>query len=182
MVREYGVPLSVYQDRHSALKRNDPHWTLEEQLIYALSPQAKGRIERLFGTFQDRLIAELQRAGITDREQANLFLEGFLEAHNRQFSRASEKPQKAWRPVVRGVDIDRVCSFRYEATVGNDNTVRLGGITITWRVYYRGKHIAQHEATQLQQPIRALKRSKSKAKAASPHSWVYAASAPQYSP
>jgi hypothetical protein len=150
MVREYGLPLSVYQDRHSALKRNDPHWSLEEQLrgrqdptqvgwaleeleiepLYALSPQAKGRIERLFGTLQDRLIAELQRAGITDRERANLFLESFLEAHNRQFSQASEKPQKAWRPVPRGLNIDRICSFRYEATVGNDNTVRLGGITI----------------------------------------------------
>ena len=85
MLREYGIPLSIYQDRHSALKRNDPHWSLEEQLrgrqdptqvgwaleelgiepIYALSPQAKGRIERLFGTLQDRLIAELQKAGIT---------------------------------------------------------------------------------------------------------------------
>ena len=150
MVRQYGIPLCIYQDRHSALKRNDSHWSLEEQLrgrqdptqvgwaleelgiepLYALSPQAKGRIERLFGTLQDRLIAELQRAGIADRERANLFLEGFLEAHNRQFSRTSEKPHKAWRPVPRGMDIDRVCSFRYEATVGNDNTVRLGGITI----------------------------------------------------
>ena len=224
MVRDYGIPLSIYQDRHSALKRNDPHWSLEEQLrgrqdptqvgwaleelgiepLYALSPQAKGRIERLFGTLQDRLIAELQKAGITDRENANLFLEGFLEAHNRQFSRASEKPQKAWRPVPRGMDIDRLCSFRYEATVGNDNTVRLGGITIdipagpwrasyakarvevrqllngSWRVYYKGQQIAQHESTQLREPIRALRRSKRRAKAASPHSWVYAASAPPY--
>ncbi len=222
MLREYGIPLSIYQDRHSALKRNDPHWSLEEQLrgrqdptqvgwalqelsiepIYALSPQAKGRIERLFGTLQDRLIAELQKAGITDRERANLFLEGFLEAHNRQFSRTAEKPHKAWRPLPRGVDIDRVCSFRYEATVGNDNTVRLGGITIdipagpcrasyakarvqvrqfldgSWRVYYRGQQIAQHEATQLREPLRAMRRSKSRAKAASPYSWVYAASAP----
>ena len=80
-------PSTSYQDRHSALKRNDPHWTLEEQLrgrqdptqvgwaleklgiepLYAISPQAKGRIERLFGTLQDRLIAELQKAGITPR-------------------------------------------------------------------------------------------------------------------
>ena len=129
-----------------------------------------------------------------------------MEAHNRQFSRASEKPQKAWRPVVRGVDIDRVCSFRYEATVGNDNTVRLGGITIdipagpwrasyakaqvevrqlldgSWRVYYQGKKIAQHQATQLREPIRALRRSKTKAKAASHYSWVYATSASPYSP
>jgi hypothetical protein len=226
MLRDYGIPLSIYQDRHSALKRNDPHWSLEEQLrgrqdptqvgwalqelsiepIYALSAQAKGRIERLFGTFQDRLIAELQRAGITDIQEANLFLEGFLEAHNRQCSRAPEKPHKAWRLLARGVDIDRICSFRYEATVGNDNTVRLGGITIdippgpyrasyakarvqvrqfldgSWRVYYQAKQIAQHEATRLREPIRALKRSKIKAKAASPYSWVYAASAPPYSP
>ncbi|NIO67960.1 MAG: ISNCY family transposase, partial [Anaerolineae bacterium] len=150
MLTDYGIPLSIYQDRHSCLKRNDTHWTLEEQLrgrqdptqvgwaleelsiqpIYALSAQAKGRIERFFGTFQDRLIAELKRAGITDITEANLFLEGFLEAHNRQFGRASEKPHKAWRPLAWGLDIDRVCSFRYEATVGNDNTVRLGGITI----------------------------------------------------
>jgi transposase len=224
MLRTYGIPLSVYQDRHSALKRNDPHWSLEEQLrgrqdptqvgwaleevgiepIYALSPQAKGRIERLFGTLQDRLIAELQKAGITDRQRANLFLEGFLEAHNRQFSRTADKPHKAWRPVVRGVDIDRVCSFRYEATVGNDNTVRLGGITIdipagpsrasyakarvrvrqlldgSWRIYYRGQQIAQHRSTQLREPLRAMRRSKSRAKAASHYGWVYAASAPPY--
>jgi transposase len=226
MVREYGIPLVIYQDRHSALKRNDSHWTLEEQLrgrqdptqvgwalqefgiepLYALSPQAKGRIERLFGTLQDRLIAELQRAGITDIQEANLFLEGFLEAHNRQFSRAPEKPHKAWRPLPRGMDIDRVCSFRYEATVGNDNTVRLGGITIdippgphrasyakarvevrqlldgSWRLYYQGKKIAQHQTTKLQEPIRTLRRSKTKAKAASPYSWVYAASASPYAP
>ena len=222
MVSQYGIPLSIYQDRHSALKRNDPHWSLEEQLrgrqdptqvgwalqelsiepIYALSPQAKGRIERLFGTLQDRLTAELHKAGITDRQRANLFLEGFLEAHNRQFSRTADKPHKAWRPLARGVDIDRVCSFRYEATVGNDNTIRLGGITIdipagpwrasyakarvevrqvldgSWRIYYRDKQIAQHEATQLREPLRAMRRSKSRAKAASPYSWVYRASAP----
>jgi transposase len=226
MVRHYGIPLSIYQDRHSALKRNDSYWSLEEQLrgrqdptqvgwaleelgiepLYALSPQAKGRIERLFGTLQDRLIAELQRAGISDRERANLFLEGFLEAHNRQFSRTSERPHKAWRPVPRGMDIDRVCSFRYEATVGNDNTVRLGGITIdipagpwrasyakarvevrqllngSWRVYYKGQQIAQHESTQLREPLRAMRRSKTRAKAASPYSWVYEASASHSSP
>jgi transposase len=226
MLRDYGIPLAIYQDRHSCLKRNDTHWTLEEQLrgrqdptqvgwaleelsiepIYALSPQAKGRIERLFGTLQDRLTAELKRASITAIEEANLFLEGFLEAHNRQFSRTSDKPQKAWRPLARAVDIDRLCSFRYEATVGNDNTVRLGGITIdippgpwrasyakarvevrqfldgSWHIYYQAKKIAQHKATQLREPMRTLKRSKTKVKAASPYSWLYATSASPYSP
>ncbi|NIO17553.1 MAG: hypothetical protein GTN70_11335 [Deltaproteobacteria bacterium] len=184
-------------------------WALQEfgiEPIYALSPQAKGRIERLFGTLQDRLIAELERASITDIPDANLFLEGFLEAYNKQFSRVSEKPHKAWRSVARGVNIDRICSFRYEATVGNDNTVRLGGIVIdippgphrasyakarvevrqlldgSWRIYYQGNKIALHQATDLREPIRALKRSKTRKKAASPYSWVYAASASQYSP
>ena len=79
MVTRYGVPCSIYQDRHGSLHRNDDNWTLEEQLngeqdptqvggclqslgitpIFALTPQAKGRIERLFGVLQDRLIAEL---------------------------------------------------------------------------------------------------------------------------
>jgi len=79
IVTQYGIPISIYQDRHGSLKRNDDHWTLEEELagrqeptqvgqalralgiqpIFALSPQAKGRIERLFGTLQDRLGAEL---------------------------------------------------------------------------------------------------------------------------
>jgi hypothetical protein len=90
------------------------------------------------------------------------------------------------------VDIDRVCSFRYEATVGNDNTVRLGGITIdipagpwrashakarvevrqfldgSWRVYYQDQQIAQHKATQFREPLRAFKRSKTRAKASKP--------------
>jgi hypothetical protein len=77
MVTEYGIPTIIYQYRRGALKRNDSSWMLQEQLrgrqnptqvreplqglsiepIYALSPQAKGRIERLFGTLQDRFIA-----------------------------------------------------------------------------------------------------------------------------
>ena len=130
----------------------------------------------------------------TDKERANLFLEGFLEAHNQRFSRASEKPQRAWRSVFRGMDIDRVCSFRYEATVRNDNTVRLGGITIdiapgphrvsyakarvgvrqlldgSWRIYYQGNKIAHHQATRLREPIRVMKRSKPRVKAPTPYS------------
>jgi transposase len=226
MVTGYGIPLSIYQDRHNIFKRNDPHWSLEEQLrgrqdptqvgsaleglgiepIYALSPQAKGRIERLFGTFQDRLMAELQKAGITHADQANRFLEGFVEAYNKQFSKTSQNPHKAWRPLARSLDIDRICSFGYQATVGNDNTVRIGGITIdippgpyrasyakarvevrqlldgSWCVYYQDRKIAQHQATELREPIKTLKRSKHRARAAHPYTWVYAASTPESPP
>jgi hypothetical protein len=96
MLLEKGIALAIYMDRHGIFRRNDEHWTLEEQLageqiptqvgqalralgiepIFALSPQAKGRIERLFGTLQDRLVQELRLAGITTPEQATPFLNG----------------------------------------------------------------------------------------------------------
>ena len=223
IVRHYGIPLVIYQDRHTALKRNDDHWSLEEQLrgeqdptqvggalralaiepIYALSPQAKGRIERLFGTFQDRLIAELSLSGITEIPEANEFLDAhFLASFNAQFAHPPAKSQKAWRPRPRGLDLDRICSLRYEATVGNDNAVRLGGMVIdipegprrrsyakarvevrqlldgSWRIYYGDKVIADHPTTELNEPVKTLRRRKKSAKAASKYHWVYAASAP----
>jgi hypothetical protein len=93
IAKQYGMPLTIYQDRHGALYRNDFHWTLEEQLagrqeptqvgwalealgirpIAALSPQAKGRIEKLFGTLQDRLGAELRLEGIHTIEKIQYF-------------------------------------------------------------------------------------------------------------
>jgi transposase len=227
LLRAYGIPLAIYQDRNGALKRNDDNWSLEEQLkgeqdptqvgwalrelsirpIYALSPQAKGRIERTFGTFQDRLIAEMEKADIQDIERGNGFLEGeFLKSYNDHFAKSPAQSQKAWRTIPKTFDVDRVCSFRYEAIVGNDNTVRLGGITIdippgpsrfsyakarvevrqlldgSWRVYYRGTKIANHPATELREPIRALKRRKKRARATIPYSLVYAASDPEFSP
>lgn len=91
IVRTHGVPWSAYMDRHSSLKRNDAYWTLEEELrgaqeptqvgralqalevevIYALSPQAKGRVERWWGTRQDRLVSELRLADARRAAAAN---------------------------------------------------------------------------------------------------------------
>jgi len=222
MVTRYGIPLSIYQDRHGSLHRNDDHWTLEEQLrgeqdptqvgaalkalgitpIFALTPQAKGRVERLFGVLQDRLIAEMGLRGITDIDAGNRFLkEQFIDEHNRRFGVAPETPQKAWRKVPTGLDIDRIISFHYQAVVGNDNAVRLGGMVIdipegpgrrgyakakvevdqlldgSWRVYYKDTLIAHTDPTALQEPIRAKPRRKSYVRAASDERWVYMASA-----
>jgi hypothetical protein len=147
---EKGLPWSAYMDQHGALKRNDDHWTLEEELqgaqhptqvgralreleiesIYALSPQAKGRVERLWGTLQDRLVSELRLAGAETAEQANAVLEHYRPAHNQRFAVAPQDATAAWRRLRRGTDLDRVCSFRYGATVLNDNTVRLAGRVI----------------------------------------------------
>lgn len=199
-----GIPLSIYMDRHGIFRRNDVHWTREEELageqtptqvgqalkalgiepIFALSPQAKGRVERLWGTFQDRLVSELRLAGIRTREEATAFLNGPFKADfNHRFAKPPRETQAAWQPLPRGLDLDRVCSFRYDATVGNDNAVRLGGGIILdippgpnrkgyakarvevrqrldgrWRIYYQDQLLLETQAPATDAPLRTLRR------------------------
>lgn len=140
----YGLPLALYGDRLNVFVRNDPHWTLEEQLrgtqdpthfgrilrelgigfIPAGSPQAKGRIERFWQTLQDRLVAELRLRGIRTLEGANAFFPEFLADLSARFARAPADAQPAWRPAPR--DLPALLSCRYPRTVAHDNTVRLG--------------------------------------------------------
>jgi hypothetical protein len=142
--RQYGVPVTLYGDRLSLFQRNDRHWTLAEELrgqqdpthfgrmlqelgigfIAAQSPQAKGRIERLWGTLQDRLVSELRLRALHSLEQANAFLPEFLPAFIQRFARAPGAPTSAWRPAPR--ELDRLLSCRYTRVVARDNTVRLG--------------------------------------------------------
>ncbi len=219
----HGVPASVYQDRHSSLKRNDDHWSIEEELagrqdptqvgaalevlgiepIFAITPQAKGRVERLFKTLQDRLVAMLGLEGITDIERANAYIEGFfLDYYNNRFSVEAKCTQSAWRKLPRKLDLDRILSFRYEATIGNDNAIRFAGMVIdiepgplkrscagvraelrqtldgSWRVYHEDKLIGTAPATQIAEPIRTRSRRKG-VRAAHDSKWVYLASAPR---
>jgi len=145
LLRRYGVPLSFYGDRHGVFVRNDEHWSVEEQLagrrqptqfgralsqlgvtyIAAHSPQAKGRIERLWGTFQDRLTSELRLAGAADLDAANEVLRRFLPDYNRRFGRAPRDTEKAWRPAPQ--DLERICCFLHERSVSNDNVVQWEG-------------------------------------------------------
>ena len=153
--------------------------------ILALSPQAKGGVERLWGTFQDRLVSELRLAGIQDREKATAFLNGPFKADfNRRFAKPARETQPAWRPLPKNLDVDRVCSFRYDAVVGNDNAVRLGGGIILdippgpnrmgyakahvearqlldgrWRVYLRDQLLLETQAAKTTGPLRTLRRS-----------------------
>ncbi len=107
MIAAHGIPLSLYRDRHSIFQRNDSHWTLAEQLagkqsptqlgraleqlgieqIPAYSPQAKGRIERAWRTFQDRLVSELRLAQATTLAEANTVLARFCADYNQRFAR-----------------------------------------------------------------------------------------------
>jgi transposase len=139
-----GLPVACYGDGTNILVRTDPHWTLDEELrgaqepthlgrvladlgigyIRARSPQAKGRIERLWRTLQDRLIVELRLHGIATREAANAFLPLFIADYNRRFARPPADRTPAWRRPPR--DLPLVLSCRYTRTVARDNTVRLG--------------------------------------------------------
>jgi transposase len=140
----YGLPVALYGDRLAVFVRNDPHWTLPEQLqgaqhpthfgqvlrdlgigyIPAGSPQAKGRIERLWKTMQDRLVAELRLAGITTFAAAQAFLPAFLADYNRRFAHPPAEARPAWRRPPR--ELADLLSCRYLRTVAGDNTVRLG--------------------------------------------------------
>jgi len=96
------------------------------EMIPAYSPQARGRSERRFGTWQGRLPQELRLAGMRTVEEANRFLrERYIPEMNRKFSRPAAERGHAFVPV-RGQDLDRIFSVQQERVVANDNTVRLG--------------------------------------------------------
>ena len=147
----HGIPLELYHDRHGIFQPNTrAPLSLEEQLqgrrqptqfgraleelgiasIAAHSPEAKGRIERLWRTFQDRLAFELRLAGIKDIKAANRFLPGFLRRYKARFALRAPEPGIVYRPLDPDLDLDRVLSFRYQRVVARDNTVRLDGRTI----------------------------------------------------
>jgi len=147
IVRTEGIPLAVYRDRHGIFERREQEpWTLDEELagarrptqvgralaelgiasIPAHSPQAKGRIERLWGTWQDRLVKELRLAEACTLEEADRVLQAYLPRYRRQFGVPAAARQQAYRPLPPGLDLDTVCCFKYERTVANDNTVTLG--------------------------------------------------------
>lgn len=146
--RRYGLPLAVYSDRHGIFHR-DPRRapTLAEQLtgqrsltqvgralaelevrwIGARSPQAKGRVERLWGTLQDRLVAELRLAEAGTIEEANAVLARYLPRHNRRFAVPAADPAPAWRAWPAGPPPEAVLCFHYPRRVDNDATVGWAG-------------------------------------------------------
>jgi transposase len=147
IVRTAGRPLAVYRDRHGIFERApSARDTLREQLqgtrdptqfgrmlaeldinsIAAQSPQAKGRIERLWGTFQDRLVVELRLAGATTVAEANQVLWAYLPRFNQRFSVAAADPSLAYRALEAGCAAAQIFCFKYVRTVAADNTVRLG--------------------------------------------------------
>lgn len=143
-VERYGLPHAVYADKASIYRTtrdatvdeslaDEPPQTqfgramqqLGVELILANSPQAKGRVERRNGVFQDRLVKALRLKNISDLESANAFLdEEFLEELNRKFAVSPKKPEDLHRRVGRGVKLERVLSFQEERVVQKDWTIR----------------------------------------------------------
>ena len=140
LTRNYGIPLALYSDRHSvfvpSLRSAQPKLAegatqfaramveLGIRQIFASSAQAKGRVERAAGTFQDRLVTELRLDGASTLVGANFLLARFLERFNRQFAVAPAQPQTAYRPLDPEIDLEMVLCFRHFRRVGRDNTVR----------------------------------------------------------
>ena len=137
LLRRYRIPLALYTDRHPVFKHRSEYQpagrptqfgrAMDElgiQLIFALSPQAKGRVERTAGTFQDRLVTELRLAGATKIEQAKAVLQQFLPRYNRRFQVPAQCPEPAFRPLPPDLRLEQVLCFKYRRRVARDNTVK----------------------------------------------------------
>ena len=137
LLRRRGIPLALYTDRHAVFKHKSEHQPngtptqfrpamaeLGIQTIFALSPQAKGRVERTAGTFQDRLITELRLAGATTMEQAKAVLEQFLPRFNRRFQVPAQCPHPAFQPLPSDLHLEQVLCFKHKRRVARDNTVK----------------------------------------------------------
>jgi transposase len=145
VLSRYGVPGILYGDHTGIAVRNDRYWSREEELagrqlppqfgqiieeiriryIAASSPQAKGRIERLWRTLQDRLLKELALRAITTLAQAEAYLPGFIERFNRRFACAPREAKPSWQKPPRG--FERMLACRYQRVVTRDNVVTLPG-------------------------------------------------------
>lgn len=168
-IEVFGIPGAIYRDRHGAFAPTNPgaghpgepggRVSLSQvgralvelgiDSIVAGSPQAKGRIERLWGTFQDRLVVELRLAGVSDITAANDFLRTYLARHNARFAVPAADPAPAWRAVPAGLRLDRVLVFKYRRKVARDHTIRLDGQVLqlprgTGSQNYSGKLVEVH--------------------------------------
>ena len=137
-----GIPVSVYIDRHTTYKSNKKP-SIEDELenrepltqvgraleelgvevIFAHSAQAKGRIERLFRTFQDRLVKEMRLRKIKSIEEANRFLKEYIPIYNKRFAVPAAKDADLHRPLPKGIDLDKILCVKTERVLRKDFTV-----------------------------------------------------------
>jgi hypothetical protein len=163
-VRQYGVPLAVYADKHSTY-HSPAEPTVAEQLagveplsqfgralselgvalIPAHSPQAKGRVERLFKTFQDRVIKEMRLAGVSTLEAANQFLEGYLPIYHQRFSVHPVQPADLHRPRPASRELNRILCIKTPRRLRRDWTVAHHGHLYQVQTNVRATHVQVEE-------------------------------------
>lgn len=132
-LKVYGRPLSLYTDRHAIFettRKNEKNYKdtqfnratkeLGIELILALSSQAKGRVERVNQTLQDRLVKEMRLANISTIEEGNAFLESYLEKHNAKFAKKPESPIDAHRELGLEHNLEQILCLHHERTVTKD--------------------------------------------------------------
>jgi transposase len=144
--QSHGLPQAVYTDRHTIF-RSPTEPTVEQQLagdeprsqfgrlmdelgiepIPSYSPQARGRVERLFATLQDRLVKELREANACSLQDANRVLMSYLPQHDIRFSHPQAQPGSAYLPWPADLDPDSLFCFKHQRTVNNDNTISFSG-------------------------------------------------------
>ena len=137
LIRRCGIPIALYADRHAVFKYTPPSEAagaptqfsramdeLGVQLIFARSPQAKGRVERMAGTFQDRLVTELRLAGAITIDDTNRVLADFLPRFNQRFRVPPQHTETAYRVPDAKMCLDTTLCLKYRRKVGRDNTVK----------------------------------------------------------
>lgn len=145
IIERKGIPMALYNDRHAVfwdvrgsrnLKGEEPGnrrrltqfgramQDLGVVQVFARSPQAKGRVERAAGTFQDRLLSELRLAGASTMEEANRVLREFLPRYDERFGLPAAQPGSAYRPLPPKLELEEVLCFKHWRKVARDNTVK----------------------------------------------------------
>lgn len=207
VLRKHGIPEIVYHDRHGIFvrdpKEEESIWEqlegkraptqfgrlmqeLDVRQISANSPQAKGRVERLWGTLQDRLVSEMRIQGACTLEDANRVLKVVIAEHNRRFCRKANDPQQVYRKVDKEMDLESLFCFKYRRKVAKDNTVLFEGNPIqigpgpgsrsyagcivelqerfdgSLRIYYKDSPIAKTQAPPLPPDVIRVKRGNGK--------------------
>jgi hypothetical protein len=147
VIASHGVPASLYSDRHSIFHAQREPTVVEQlkdsgpmtqfgramhelgvQIHEASSPQAKGRIERQWGVFQDRLVVEMRLAAVSTMEQANAFLVGFLADYNRRFTVEPALAASVFRPAP--ANLDDILCLKETRSVSNDHTISVDGLVL----------------------------------------------------
>jgi len=171
IIRHRGIPMALYTDRHSVFQHPQPvsqkadldgdrgntqfGRALQElgiTLLLARSPQAKGRVERAAGTFQDRLVAELRLTGASTMTEANSVLVDFLPRFNERFGVPPAQTGSSYRPVDPEMDMAGILCCRYGRKVARDNTVKYKWRTLQLlpdsdRPSYAGTHVLRYRST-----------------------------------